>query len=89
MATWNFHVQGQARSVGAARRQDEARGSGVLLRREDRATEWSGISDKAEVNISIYDVTIGRRITNATVGGRSPYFTFGGDHPQDILAWAD
>jgi hypothetical protein len=52
---------------------------------EDRATEWSGISDKVELQISIYDTATGRLIERGTVSGRSGLATLGGDHPQDLL----
>ena len=42
-----------------------------ILHWEDRATEWSGIPDKIELKISIYDVTLGSEIASAVVSGKS------------------
>lgn len=56
-----------------------------ILHWEDRATEWSLRKDKIEVKISVYgreDTPIASQILN----GESKLFTFGGDHPQDLLA---
>jgi hypothetical protein len=52
---------------------------------EDRATEWSLISDKVELQISVYDAVTGRLIERGIVDGRSGWATLGGDHPQDLL----
>ena len=57
----------------------------VIVRWEDRATEWSGISDKAEVRITVRDIASGRTLASAVVSGNSGLWTFGGDHPQDLL----
>jgi hypothetical protein len=52
---------------------------------EDRATEWSLLSDKVEVQISVYDPATGRLLERGVVSGRSGWATLGGDHPQDLL----
>ncbi len=52
---------------------------------EDRATEWSGIPDKAAVRLVVIDTASGRTLSVATVEGTSGLTTFGGDHPQDLL----
>jgi hypothetical protein len=52
---------------------------------EDRATEWSGKRDKMELVVRVVDVRTGAVVRTATISGRSSWFTFGGDHPQDLL----
>lgn len=56
-----------------------------ILQWEDRATEWSGIPDRIEIQVQIYDVDSGLEIRNSIYTGKSKWFTFGGDHPQDLL----
>ena len=56
-----------------------------ILHWEDRATEWSGIADKIDIKISVYDVTLGSEISSTVIRGTSKWATFGGDHPQDLL----
>jgi hypothetical protein len=57
----------------------------TILHWEDRATEWSGISDKVEVKIEVIDPTSGETLTTGIVKGKSGLATLGGDHPQDLL----
>ena len=52
---------------------------------EDRATEWSGKPDKILVKIRIINVASGDPIDSIDISGTSKWFTFGGDHPQDLL----
>jgi Domain of unknown function (DUF4823) len=56
-----------------------------ILHWEDRATEWSGIPDRIEVKISIYDGQTSREVASTIISGKSKWATFGGDHPQDLL----
>lgn len=56
-----------------------------ILEWEDRATEWSGIPDKASIKISIIKVSTSKTIDSAIIKGKSGVATFGGDHPQDLL----
>ncbi len=56
-----------------------------ILAWEDRATAWSGISDKVSVKISIISVRTTKTIDSAIISGKSGIATFGGDHPQDLL----
>ena len=56
-----------------------------ILHWEDRATEWSGIPDKMEVKITIYNAESNNRIASTIISGKSKWATFGGDHPQDLL----
>lgn len=52
---------------------------------EDRATEWSGIPDKASVRLMVVDVATRTTLDSALIKGKSGLATFGGDHPQDLL----
>ena len=56
-----------------------------ILHWEDRATEWSGIPDKIEVKVSIYDGLSWKELASTIISGKSKWATFGGDHPQDLL----
>lgn len=55
-----------------------------ILHWEDRATEWSGIPDKLEVKLSIFDGNK-KELASTIIAGKSKWATFGGDHPQDLL----
>lgn len=57
----------------------------TILEWEDRATEWSGIPDKASIRLSITDTANSETIDSVTIKGKSGLATFGGDHPQDLL----
>ena len=56
-----------------------------ILHWEDRATEWSGLPDRIEIKISVYDAMSGKELASSVLIGRSRWATFGGDHPQDLL----
>lgn len=55
-----------------------------ILHWEDRATEWSGIPDRLEVKLSIFDGN-NKELASSVITGKSKWATFGGDHPQDLL----
>ena len=57
-----------------------------ILHWEDRATEWSGKKDKLEIKLSIFSADPGNVIASTVLSGKSKWATFGGDHPQDLLA---
>ena len=57
----------------------------TILEWEDRATEWSGIPDKASIKISVIDTASGTSIDSVVIKGKSSLATFGGDRPQDLL----
>jgi Domain of unknown function (DUF4823) len=57
----------------------------VILNWEDRATEWSGKRDRISIQISVVDVKSGKTVSSGVVNGSSKWFTFGGDHPEDLL----
>lgn len=53
---------------------------------EERATEWSGIPDRIKIQLEIYDCKTKSKLAEHVFSGKSKWFTFGGDHPQDLLA---
>ncbi len=57
----------------------------TILEWEDRATEWSGIPDKSSIKIAVINAETSRTLSSAIIKGKSGVFTFGGDHPQDLL----
>lgn len=57
----------------------------TILEWEDRATEWSGIPDKASIKILVADTGSGATIDSVVIKGKSGVATLGGDHPQDLL----
>ena len=57
----------------------------TILEWEDRATEWSGIPDKASIKIAIINVESGKTMDSAIIKGKSGIATLSGDHPQDLL----
>ncbi|MCG9738043.1 DUF4823 domain-containing protein [Shewanella insulae] len=57
----------------------------IILHWEDRATEWSGISDTIEIQLIVIDARTKQEIANASYTGKSKWASFGGDHPQDLL----
>lgn len=57
-----------------------------ILHWEDRNTEWSGKRDVLEVRLIVVDAETGATLDMVTLGAKSKWATFGGDHPQDLLA---
>jgi hypothetical protein len=57
-----------------------------LLHWEDRVTEWSGKPDRIEVEIRLIDGRSSEVLESQIVKANSKWATFGGDHPQDLLA---
>lgn len=56
-----------------------------ILHWEERATEWSGKPDRIEIKITVYDTKKRNVLSSQIFSGKSKWFTFGGDHPQDLL----
>lgn len=54
-----------------------------ILLWEDRVTEWSGLSDQLKISVRV--TQNGRLIDERTVTAKSKWWTFGGDHPQEML----
>ena len=57
-----------------------------ILHWEDRNTAWSGRSDVIIIQITVLDATTGDEIDSTTIYGKSPYFTFTNEPPEDMLA---
>ncbi|MBW5820707.1 DUF4823 domain-containing protein [Yersinia enterocolitica] len=57
-----------------------------ILHWEDRATEWSGKPDIIAIKITVYNAASDNIISSTIINGKSKWATFGGDHPQDLLA---
>ena len=53
---------------------------------EERATEWTGLPDRITITLDVYDTNKEELITSQEFSGASKWFTFGGDHPQDLLS---
>ena len=56
-----------------------------ILHWEDRATEWSGIPDRIEVELRVFDGETLLEVGATVLSGKSKWATFGGDHPEDLL----
>lgn len=56
-----------------------------ILHWEDRATEWSGIPDRIEVEVRVFDGSSLQELSATVISGKSKWATFGGDHPEDLL----
>ena len=56
-----------------------------ILHWEERATEWTGLPDRIEIQLVIYDTVTKNELVNSSYTGKSKWATFGGDHPQDLL----
>ncbi len=57
----------------------------MILHWEDRATQWSGKTDKITIRYSVYDTAAGQMLASSVMSASSKWATFGGDHPQDLL----
>ena len=58
----------------------------VILNWEDRATEWSGRPDRITIRYTAYDAKTEENVASTVRSASSKWLTFGGDHPQDLLA---
>lgn len=52
----------------------------------DHATEWSGARDRIDMNLDIFEVSSGRLLDSVNFIGNGPWLTFGGYHPEHIVA---
>ena len=57
----------------------------TILHWEDRATEWSSKADKIELQIVVTDTKTNFEVSSVRIKSHSSWWTFGGDHPQDLL----
>lgn len=56
-----------------------------LLHWADHATEWSGIRDRIDMNLDIFDTSSGKLLDSINFKGNGTWFTFGGYHPEHIV----
>lgn len=56
-----------------------------ILRWEDHSTEFSGIRDKVEIKIEVFEPGSGQLLQGAVLKGTSRWMTDGGDTPKDLL----
>ena len=54
---------------------------------EDHATEWNFVPDLIDIDIKLIEVNSGKIMARENFKSRSKIATFGGDHPQDMLAY--
>ncbi len=57
-----------------------------ILHWEDRATEWSGRTGKVTIRMVVIRAATGEEVDSANIEGESRAVSFGGDHPEDLLA---
>ena len=57
-----------------------------ILHWEDRNTAWSGRSDIIIVQVTVLNAMTGDEIDSATIDGKSQWFTFTNEPPEDLLA---
>lgn len=57
----------------------------TILHWEDRATEWSGLRDRAQIQVEIINTETGETVDNTTLDLVGTWWTFGGLHPQDMV----
>ena len=79
-------TQGKAESLSNAKQQ----GFDVLiyptiLHWEDRATEWSGIRDKAKIKLELIDTDTETTVDSTLFDLVGTWWTLGGLHPQDMV----
>ena len=60
----------------------------TILHWEDRATEWSGIRDRASIRILIINPEDGNFLNTIIVSGAGTWWTLCGYKPQDIFRYA-
>jgi hypothetical protein len=80
----------QTESVDAALVSARAAGADILVypeitNWEDRATEWSGLPDRINLHMRIFDAEKGALLDSQNIDAKSRWATLGGDHPQDLL----
>ncbi|GAW87913.1 conserved hypothetical protein [Bathymodiolus platifrons methanotrophic gill symbiont] len=60
----------------------------TILHWEDRATEWSGLRDRAKIKLELIDTDTKVTVDNAIFNLVGTWWTFGGLHPQDMVSEA-
>jgi hypothetical protein len=73
-------------AIDAARQQGYSRlVYPTILHWEDRATEWSGLRDRAKIDIEIIDTATDRPLDHTVLDLVGTWWTLGGLHPQDLV----
>lgn len=57
----------------------------TILLWEDRATQWSGKSDKIHINITVIDVLTGKEISSTDIKSNSSFWTLRNASPAELL----
>lgn len=57
----------------------------TILHWEDRATEWSGLRDRAKIKLELIDTETGVTVDNTMFDLVGTWWTLGGLHPEDML----
>jgi len=57
----------------------------TILHWEDRATEWSGLRDRAKIQLELIDTNTEVTVDNTVFDLVGTWWTFGGLHPQDMV----
>jgi len=57
----------------------------TILHWEDRATEWSGLRDRAKIKLELIDTNTEATVDNTNFDLVGTWWTFGGLHPQDMV----
>jgi hypothetical protein len=56
-----------------------------ILHWENRATEWSGIPDRIQIELRTIDAHTGKTMDIGDLRGKSKWVTLGGDVPEELL----
>ena len=57
----------------------------TILLWEDRATQWSGKSDKIHINITVIDVLTGKEVSSTDIKSNSSFWTLRNASPAELL----
>ncbi len=57
----------------------------TILHWEDRATEWSGLRDRAKIKLELIDTNTESTVDSTVFDLVGTWWTFGGLHPQDMV----
>lgn len=59
---------------------------GKIINWEDHPTEWNGIPDRISIELKLIRISDEKVLASESFIASSKWFTFGGAHPQDLLA---
>ena len=57
----------------------------IILNWEERATAWSGMTDRLEIVVRTLDIGRNKVVDDRIISGNSAWATFGGDHVNHLL----